>query len=250
MTEKKDLHVHTDMSDAIASPEVMVQAAIAAEMDVLGISDHSPAPFDPGYALTEETLPAYKAEIARLKEKYAGEITVLCGIEQDYFSEGPAEGYDYVIGSVHYVKPADEYVTIDDDKERIVKAAEKYYGGDIYSLLEDYYRLEADVVRKTGATIIGHFDVIAKQNKKEPFFDEHHPRYVAAWQKAADELLKTGALFEINTAPLYRGLREEPYLTAEMRQYIRERGGRFILSSDSHSPGTLCAAFAVLEDEI
>ena len=62
----------------------------------------------------------------------------------------------------------------------------------------------------------------------------HHPRYVKAWQDAADILLKTGKPFEINTGAVSRGYRTEPYPSAEIRAYIREHGGKMILSSDAH----------------
>lgn len=45
------------------------------------------------------------------------------------------------------------------------EAVEKHYGGDYYAFAEDYYTLERDVVDRTGADIIGHFDLITKFNE-------------------------------------------------------------------------------------
>ena len=33
-------------------------------------------------------------------------MEIHCGIEQDLFSQEPTDGYDYVIGSVHYLYAA------------------------------------------------------------------------------------------------------------------------------------------------
>ena len=69
------------------------------------------------------------------------------------------------------------------------------------------------------------------------------PRYVAAWRAAADKLLPTGVPFEINTGAITRFWRTTAYPTADMIAYIKEHGGRFVLSSDSHSDQTLCYGF-------
>ena len=74
-------------------------------------------------------------------------------------------------------------------------------------------------------------------------FDESHPRYVAAWQKAADALLKTGKSFEINTGAISRGYRVTPYPSPDILAYLKARGAKLFLSSDSHAANTLCYQF-------
>lgn len=239
----QDRHIHTTFSDGAATPEEMVLAAIRLGMDTVGISDHSYTSFDPGYCMEKDALPAYRTEIARLKEKYRGRITVLCGIEQDYYGDIPAEGFDYVIGSVHYVKTARGYAHVEETQQQLAESIELDFGGDPYALAEAYYALAADVLRKTGASIVGHFDVITKFCEKTPSFDETHPRYVAAWQKAADRLLREGAVFEINFGAMAHGYRTSPYPAKPIRDYILARGGKFILSSDAHAAGEICHAF-------
>ena len=237
--ERKDLHVHTAFSDGKNTPEEMVLAAIDAGLDVIGFSDHSHTAFDESWCMSVEGTADYCTEIARLKAKYCGQITVLCGIEQDYYSELPAAGYDYVIGSVHYIRAGKEYIPVDESAAILRDASERFFGGDIYALVEEYYRTAADVVRKTGANIIGHFDLICKFNEQTPLFDEQHPRYRAAWQAAADALLNTGVPFEINTGAIARGYKTVPYPSGEIQAYLRARDALFVLSSDSHDVGTL-----------
>ena len=123
-------------------------------------------------------------------------------------------------------------------------------------MIEKYYETETSVVDLTGADIIGHLDLITKYNAggeggaKGELFDEGHPRYVAAWQKAADRLIESGALFEINTGGMTRGYRTNAYPAKPIRDYIAAHGGRFILSSDSHNTETLCRGFDRYRDEI
>ena len=231
----RDLHMHTCFSDGRDTAEEMVRAAIAAGLEEVGISDHSYTSFDASYCLGADKLAAYRAEIGRLQEKYRNQIRVLCGIEQDYYSDAPAEGFDYIVGSVHYLKAGETYIPVDLDADTLRAAADKYFSGDIYALAEEYYRTVGDVVSKTGATIIGHFDLITKFNEQTPLFDERHPRYVAAWKAAADKLLRCGVLFEINFGAMSRGYRSAPYPASEICGYLRSGGAKFVLSSDSHS---------------
>ena len=243
MTATKDLHAHSTYCDGKNTPEEMVTAAIEKGLTTFGISAHNYTDFDRSYCMKQEDIPRYIAEMHYLRAKYFDRIHVLCGTEQDYYSDQPTDDFDYVIGSVHYLHLGDEYIPVDWYADTLRKAADKYCGGDIYALCEEFYRTAADVVNKTGCDIIGHFDLISKFNEKEHLFDESHPRYVAAWQKAVDELLKTGVPFEINTGGIYRGYMSRPYPSAEIQAYIRERGGSFVLSSDAHCTDAIAFGF-------
>ena len=77
-----------------------------------------------------------------------------------------------------------------------------------------------------------------------------NPRYIKAWQQAADALLKTGKPFEVNTGAISRGYRTAPYPAKEIRDYIRAHGGKLILSSDSHAKETIAYRFKEYENEI
>lgn len=235
-----DLHMHTIWSDGTNTAEEMVQEAIRKGLETVGISDHSSG--DP-CGMTLEQSVEYRAEIARLKEKYAGQIRVLCGLERDYFTDDFAD-YDYTIGSVHWLAMPDGHrVPIDYMAEKLREGAEKYFGGDFYALAEAYYAMMAKVVEVTKCDIIGHFDLITKFIEQDPAFDTNHPRYVKAWQQAADELLKTGKPFEVNTGAISRGYRTTPYPAKEIRDYIREHGGKLIMSSDAHAKENIAFRF-------
>ncbi|WP_407383975.1 histidinol-phosphatase [Ruminococcus sp.] len=239
----KDLHMHTVYCDGTASPEDMILSAIDRGLTTVGISGHSYTFFDTSYCMQKEAIPRYIAELRYLRAKYFDRIHVLCGVEQDYHSTYPTDDFDYVIGSVHYVKVDEAYIPVDESVEMLQEAVEKHFGGDVYALCEAYFATVADVVDKTHCDIIGHFDLISKFIEREPLFDPRHPRYVGAWQAAVDRLIPCGVPFEINTGAISRGYRTEPYPSAEMIAYIREKGGSFVLSSDAHSPDSIAYGF-------
>ena len=120
---RADFHVHTTYCDGKGTPEEMVRAAIAMGLDAVGFSGHSRTAFDESWCMSEAGTAAYRAEIARLKAAYAGRIAVYCGIEQDYLSALPAEGYDYVIGSVHWLDADGVYIPVDESAADLRRAA-------------------------------------------------------------------------------------------------------------------------------
>ena len=240
---RMDLHTHTRYGDGNDAPEELVQTAIRRGLTVLGFSEHSPITVPHGVGMTPEGEERYIAEILSLKEKYRGRIRILLGLEQDSFSEAPSHPYDYRIGSTHLLKLGEEYVPVDHDPETLKRAAETYFGGDFLMLAEAYFREESLVLLKTGADIVGHFDLISKFNEGGRLFDPSAPRYREAWKKALDILIPYGKPFEINTGAMARGYRSAPYLTEEMTAYIRERGGTLLLSSDCHRKENLLYDF-------
>lgn len=238
----EDFHVHTTFSDGKNTPDEVVRAAIDLGMKRIGISDHSYAKMDEGFCLLRDAAEEYKRAIGELKEKYRGKIEILCGIEQDLYSPIPAEGYDYVIGSVHHFKRGNEYANVDMSAECLCWVAEEWYGGDLYAMTEAYF----DAVAQLGAlrpNIIGHIDLVTKYNEGDKMFSTKDERYLAAAYRAVDALLPCGAAFEINTGAISRKKRTTPYPSVEILHYILSRGGRVIFSSDAHRAENLCYEF-------
>ncbi len=239
----QDFHNHTTFCDGHADPEVMVQTAIERGFTRLGLLIHSYTFFDESYCASKDAPAVFQATMAELKEKYRGRIELYCGVEQDYYSAESTEGFDYVIGSVHYLKHGEEYPPVDDNREHTLAIVRDYYGGDWYSYAEDYFRTVSDVAEKLRPDIIGHFDLAAKYNGEGDLFDEAHPRYVAAWQAAADRLLTYGIPFEINLGGILRAGRHEPYPTLAIQRYLAQHGARVLLSGDCHTAEALGVGF-------
>jgi histidinol-phosphatase (PHP family) len=227
----------------------MVAAAIEKGFEAFGISEHSHTcvPWDNGN-LTEATLPLFFDELRGLKTKYAGELELFCGIEQDALGDLPTTGADYVIGSTHFVQKNGEYHVVDHGEKRQREIAEKHYGGDWYAFAEDYFAAEARVARSTNCDIVGHFDLVNKNNEGGRLFDTANPRYRNAVLEALEEILKTCRLFEINTGAMYRVGRTEQYPQTWVLRELLSRGGEVILSSDSHDIPSIGWKFTEMED--
>ena len=243
MMVKTDLHTHTVYSDGKDTPEQMVLSAINKGVKVYGISDHSYTPFDTSYCMTPDRYAEYFSVLTELKEKYKDKIDLRRGIELDYYSCKPDITFDYIIGSVHYVKAGSEYIPVDFSPDALTAGVDRYFGGDIYAFIEEYYRTEADVVGKTGSDIIGHFDLVTKFNERGDLFDESDPRYINAYRAAADRLIKTGKPFEIKFGAIPRGCRTTPYPSAEILAYLKSKKAPLVLSSDGHKKEDICFGF-------
>ncbi len=235
----ENLHTHTLFCDGEDSAEDMVKYAIKKGIKVLGFSGHIYAEPCKEYCMTREKTKAYLSCIKELKEKYKGEIKLYAGCEADLFSKEDLSQFDYVIGSVHFIKANGEFIEIDSSPSDFSENVKKHFNGDFYSASEIYYRSVAECVEKTNADIIGHFDLITKFNEENALFDVAHPRYVNAYKKCLDYLLKFNIPFEINTGAMARGYRTFPYPHIDILRYIFENGGRVVITGDSHSKENL-----------
>ncbi len=243
----EDFHVHTNLCDGKNSAEEMVRAAIDLKMKRIGFSGHAYTPHDLSYCMSKADMAEYYEQILQLKEKYKSKIEILCGLEMDYFSEKPEFETDYVIGSVHYVKKDGRYIDVDLDEESFKKSVSEFYNGDFYSFSADYFELVGNIISKTNADIIGHFDLVTKFNEGAKLFDTNNPEYMKMAEKAIDKVIVSGKPFEINTGAISKGYRSSAYPELFILKYIKEKGGRVILSSDSHSVDTLCYEFEKYE---
>lgn len=243
----QNLHTHTTFCDGKNSPEEMVRSAISLGMDSLGFSGHGPSCAPDDAAMAWSMVPAYRAEVLRLKKEYAGRLDILLGIERDYFFAPDGDGWDYVIGSVHYVEKDGAWLGVDHSPEIFLQNVQRYYGGDFYAFAEDYYRLVGGVAERTGCQIVGHFDLITKFNEGDRLFDTGHPRYVTAALEALDRLAGQNLIFEINTGAMSRGYRAAPYPAQALLRAMRERDLPICITGDSHSASALLHAFPQAE---
>jgi len=246
-----DLHTHTIFCDGKNTPEEMVKSAIDKGLNTIGILAHSYCECEPEEFLHYNDILKFQSEVNALKEKYKGQINVLCGVEQDLVSpkQATTNGFDYVIGSIHYFMVDGKEYSIDLSEEDFVENVKMLFNGDYYLAAENYYENLSKVVEKTGANIIAHFDLMKKYNVDGKYFDEKNVRYVNAYKKAVDKLALTGALFEINVGCICRKVRHsEPYPSKEIFDYILSKGGKFVYGSDSHSIDTIGYAFNDYKD--
>lgn len=239
-------HTHTNLCDGQNSPLEMVQAAIQLRFHDLGFSAHSPAPFDPS-CLGIQNEQEYQQEIQQLKEQYSSQITLLCGIEQDYFA--PAQNkYDYTIGSLHYVPVGhSKLMGVDVSPQELQQACVEGFDGNYLKLVQTYYQLQVENIKKYRPEIVGHFDLVVKYNQNNLFFSEESNAYRQIALEALDEiawiLLDYGGMVEINTGAVSRGYRTLPYPAPFLLHHLAQRGVSITINSDSHSANSLDVAF-------
>ena len=235
---KANYHIHTIYCDGKNTPEEMVLSAIEKGMFALGFSGHS-YQLEEDYGMTPEGYRKYREEVLALKEKYADKIDIFLGIEQDSLSLPTEDKYDYVIGAVHGFYKGEHYLSVDHMPEIMENNVHKYYDNDYYTYIEDYYRVLADRVLKCRPDFIAHFDLVAKFNQGNKYFDESGERYQSAALTAMEQLAKAEIPFEINTGAICRGYRDIPYPAPFLLKRLHELGGRIILSGDTHSKENL-----------
>ena len=179
------VHVHTKLCDGKNTLEELALSAWKAGLKTLGFSGHSHTPHDIEYCMTNARTQLYRAQVAKLKERYAGKLDILCGLEWDLYSDDDPAAYDYWIGSAHYVKgpKTGKYYEIDWREADLAACIQDDFDGDGLAVVETYFANVAAVAAKK-PTILGHFDLIKKVNGSGKFFDESDPRYTAAAEQS------------------------------------------------------------------
>ncbi len=225
------LHTHSTFSDGSSTMEEQVLSAIEKGFASVGFSDHSYTDFDLSYCMKKEQIPHYRESILQLREKYKDQIEILMGLELDGYSDIPTEKYDYLIGSVHYVRTDDGlYHPVDSNKEGMVTMTEKYFGGDYNAMAKKYLIDSVQCAIDHKPDFIGHVDLATKYC----LVDETEPAYRKVLLECIAAMLEVCPIFEINTGAIARGYRTTPYPADFAMRYINEHGGKFVLNSDCH----------------
>ncbi len=243
MNNLQNLHTHTVFCDGKDTPEEMVKAAIEKGFSSLGFSSHSYMEWCPEFSLMPEDTQKYKDEIRRLKQAYKGIIDIFCGIEYEKYSTISTDGYDYVIGSVHYLCIDGKEIAFDRGLEHVQGVIDTYYGGDAMKFAKAYYTELATLTDKVKCDILGHFDLLTKNNEKAGWFDTESPEYLKYAFEAMDALKGKIPFFEINTGAISRGYRTAPYPTMTLLKRLLECGYLPMISSDCHNKDYLDCFF-------
>ena len=246
---RSSVHCHSTLCDGKNTLQEMASAACAQGLTTLGFTGHSHTPCDREYCMSPRRTALYKATIAKLKAEYKGKVDILCGIEWDQFSDDKRAGYDYWIGSVHYLHGANtgKYYEIDFRKQDLAACIADDFGGDGLAAAEAYFRSVAEVAA-LGPDILGHIDLVTKLNRGNALFDEEAPRYRAAALEALHHADPDKTLLEINTGAISRGCRDTPYPAAFLLREWRAMGGQVILTADAHSPEAITFGYAQAAD--
>lgn len=230
----QNLHTHSVFCDGKNTLEEMCQRALEVGFDSIGFSRHACMPHPSIYCKGGEAIVEYFNKSKELKKEYAGRLDVFCGAEFDLYSIDPREGYDFVIGSFHYLKIDGELVGFDKKVDGVKEVVDTYFGGDGFKFSRKYYEQIVDLA-KIKPDIIGHFDLVTKHAKTLSLFDEDSTAYKSLAIEAVRELSKTVPIFELNTGCVSRGYRETPYLAPFIVKELKRLDCQITISSDCHN---------------
>ena len=234
-----DYHTHHyRCGHATGQLDEYVAAAIKAGLTEIGLSDHSPIyhlgddPHAlPGTAMSQHELPNYIEEIAQVRERFAGRITVRLGVESDYVS-GWDEHYrtlwqqyplDYVIGSVHWLGSWSIFWS---DLPAGRTAQEVY----------DEYLHTTQAARSGAYDIIGHLDCLKTRG--------HIPDLAITplLEETVRVLRDSNVAIELNTSG-WRKECNDCFPRAELLACCRHYGVPVTLGSDAHNPADVASRF-------
>ena len=244
MKHKQNLHMHTTYVDGRDTPEELVLAALEKGFASIGFSEHTNLRYSVRPNITAESIVPYKEEIYRLKQKYAGVIDVFCGLEYDYYSELDTTGIEYLIGSVHFLDCGNTVKDADLRLAAVLDYINENFGGDPMRFAKKYYETLADLPAKKHFDIVGHFDLVAKNNERGRFLDTTATEYLALGMEAIHALKGKIPFFEVNTGAMARGFTTTPYPQMEFLRELRACGFGAVITSDCHNKDLVDHGFA------
>jgi histidinol-phosphatase (PHP family) len=210
-----------------------------------------------GWHLPMARFAAYRADVNAAKAlwtKKTEAIAVYLGLEADYI-EGIASprrwdkeeyGLDYVIGAVHYIPtPKGALLEVDGDADSFRELVYGHFSGDAVEVVRVYYDCVEKMAREGGFDILGHVDLVKKNNRDNAFFSLESPVCREAAARAAavirESQKKYGFAVEVNTGALARGTYPDTYPSAALLRLLP--GVPFIITADAHCPDHLGAGY-------
>jgi len=249
---RTNYHTHCQFCDGRATAEKMAEAAFAAGYQVLGFSSHSPLPFPSEGNMELSRLGEYKAEILRLAAQWRDRgLEILLGLEIEWVPglSSPRDevyakaGLDFSIGSVHFVDlPGAGRFAVDFGQDDFESHAAAFTGDGVgKAVYRDYYEQVGRLIEAGGFDILGHFDLVKKNNDadasgKGRWFDESSPGYLEAAIGAMRAMRGSDIVAEINVGGMSRGKVTSPYPSLALLRELREQGTRITFSADAHAP--------------
>ena len=248
-----DQHTHSNFStDSEATPESMVQGAIAKGLTQLTLTDHMDLDY-PGTTaekpLFEFNTADYFSTLAPLKETYAGQLYLGIGIElglrpgredlnaqmHQLLADYP---FDFVLGSVHLLDNDDPYYE-EYWQSRSAKDILTKYFNDMLTSIKEFDNFDS----------LGHLDYLIRYI---PPFCGDKDYAVKEYREVIDEIFKflinKNKALEINTAGLIKGLPcFHPKLNV-LKRYLDLGGKLLTIGSDGHSPDKIATEFAKTEE--
>ena len=226
----------------------VLEAAVKAGYHTFGVSEHAPrlgdrflypSEFEKGFTVArlEEDFENYASTIAALSEEFADRLTVLRGFEAEVV---PGDGYrdtmlgyrsrygfDYMVGSVHYV----DEVSIDLTKGHFDRLVRQH--GGLEELTLRYYETVTEMVEALRPDVVGHLDLVRRHAGPEAKLDTARIRSAAT--RALEAVRDCNSILDLNTAGYRKGL-GTPYPAPWLVQLANRMDVGFCFGDDSHGP--------------
>jgi len=246
-------HTHSLYSDGSSQPEEYISAAIEKGFNLLGFTEHSPLPFENTFSFKKENKDEYLVLMNNLKQKYSDQIAVFSGMEMDYipgmsenFSKVKAEyKLDYLIGSVHLVRPADKdelWFTDGPNYKTYDKGLKELFACDIKKAVSTYFYQLNEMIENQHFDIIGHFDKI-KMHNRDRFFKEDESWYITLVNETLSLIQDRDIIVEVNTRGIYKKRSETTYPGLDILKKIKAMRIPVMVNSDAHKPHELDGEF-------
>ncbi len=232
-------HLHDINSyDAYGTIEQYIQEAIKNDVKFLGISNHVETVKNNSHVVDiEEAIIRFKKgkeEFLEIKEKYP-QVNISYGCELSVNPESRKDierlikevGFDFCIGSVHFVEGYDVA------GENVIEICKKYPQE---VLMDKYFNALLDGLKWGQFSHIGHFDVIKRFASN--FYGEKYDMYLheKILKEIAKIIIDKNFIVEINCAGIFCPCRE-PSPHGELVKFLIDNGvKKFTLSSDAHNP--------------
>lgn len=244
-TNRYNFHSHTQFCDGRAVMEDFVRAAIDQGIEHYGFSPHSPIPIESTCNMRLEDVELYLDEVARLKVKYHGQISLYASMEIDYIDGwGPAHPLfqhmplDYRIGSVHFIPSFDnpgQYVDIDGRYENNfkVKMAQEFHE-DIEAVVQSYFAQELKLIEGGGFDIIAHCDKISHNASCHKSGIDTESWYNKLVEQTFEAIMDHHYLIEVNTKAWQQFGRFFP--NSRWFTLLKQYNAPIVFNSDAHYP--------------
>jgi histidinol-phosphatase (PHP family) len=252
--EFSSIHTHSLYCDGSDTIETLCGAAFHKGLRTIGFSSHAPflskragTPPHTQWHMRPERLGEYLADIHDAKRRWAGKLNVYAGLEVDYMKDiaGPADFTDYrtlprnalqyIIASVHYLVPRHgEPFAVDGSREEFEKGVRSGYNGSFEDAVHAYWDAEEELIAEGGFEIVGHVDLIKKNNAGEIYFSSGEAWYINRITRLAGLIADAGITVEINTGGLTRQKTTELYPSPLFLRLLRQRNVPVIITADAH----------------
>ena len=226
-----DYHMHTPLcGHAVGKPTEYAEAAVEVGLEEIGFADHAPFVHteDPNITMSIRQLPDYYRLTEDVRKKYSSCLRIKIGIEADFIPgyEDKTKAiledypYDYVVGSVHFIKDWGF-----DNPEEL----ERWKQENVGQVYQDYYALLRQAAQSGMFDIMAHVDLVKKFGHRsvKDLGDE-----VA---KTAQVFKECGVAIEVNTSGLRKPVKEI-YPSLDDLKIYAEAGVPLTFGSDAHSP--------------